>query len=340
MWKGLPLRPFVYEASPRAAPETFAEHRVDVGRSTVAIPEATSTGMLDFRDWQTWYRITGDLASATKTPVVVLHGGPGATHNYTLRMARLVEQGWPVIHYDQLGAGLSTHLPDKGPGFWTVDLFLDELDNLLGRLDIRDDYFLIGQSWGGMLGAEHAIQKPAGLRGLVIADSPASMELWVSEANRLRDDLPPEVQKILLRHEEAGTTGSDEYAKAERAFYDRHVCRVVPNPTEVTESFDNIAKAPTVYHTMNGPSEFHVIGTLRDWSVVDRVSSITAPTLLVSGAHDEATPATMQPFMDGIPDVRWEIFAESSHMPHVEEEDRFLSVVGEFLQSHEVKEAR
>jgi L-proline amide hydrolase len=91
---------------------------------------------------------------------------------------------------------------------------------------------------------------------------------------------------------------------------------------------------------MNGPSEFHVIGTLRDWSVVDRVSSITAPTLLVSGAHDEATPATMQPFMDGIPDVRWEIFAESSHMPHVEEEDRFLSVVGEFLQSHEVKEAR
>jgi L-proline amide hydrolase len=335
MWKGLPLRPFVYEASPRAAPKTIAEHRVDVGRSTVAIPEATSTGMLDFRDWQTWYRITGDLASATKTPVVVLHGGPGATHNYTLRMARLVERGWPVIHYDQLGAGLSTHLPDKGPDFWTVDLFLDELDNLLGRLDIRDDYFLIGQSWGGMLGAEHALHKPAGLRGLVIADSPASMELWVSEANRLRDDLPPEVQKILLQHEEAGTTGSDEYAEAEKAFYDRHVCRVVPNPTEVTESFDNIAKAPTVYHTMNGPSEFHVIGTLRDWSVVDRVSSITAPTLLVSGAHDEATPATMQPFMDGIPDVRWEIFAESSHMPHVEEEERFLSVVGAFLQSHE-----
>ena len=210
----------------------------------------------------------------------------------------------------------------------------------MSRLDIRDDYVLIGQSWGGMLGAEHAIRQPSGLRSLVIADSPASMELWVSEANRLRDDLPPEVQKVLLQHEESGTTDSDEYAEAEKAFYDRHVCRIVPNPAEVTESFDNIAKDPTVYHTMNGPSEFHVIGTLRDWSVVDRVSSITAPTLLVSGAHDEATPATMQPFMDGIPDVRWEIFAESSHMPHVEEEDRFLSVVGEFLQSHEVKEAR
>jgi L-proline amide hydrolase len=301
----------------------------------VAIPEASSTGLVDFRDWQTWYRVTGDLQTASKAPVVVLHGGPGATHNYTLRMARLVEQGWPVIHYDQLGAGQSTHLPDKGADFWTVDLFLDELDNLLSHLGIRGRYHLIGQSWGGMLGAEHAINQPTGLRSLVIADSPASMDLWVSEANRLRDDLPPEIQKVLLQHEEAETTDSPEYAEAEKAFYNRHVCRIVPNPPEVTESFDNIAKDPTVYHTMNGPSEFHVIGTLRDWSVVDRVANITAPTLLLSGAYDEATPATMQPFKDAIPDVRWEIFAESSHMPHVEEEERFLSVVGAFLQSHE-----
>lgn len=304
----------------------------------MAIPAADSEGLLSFRDWQTWYRITGDLEGASKTPVVVLHGGPGATHNYTLRMARLSEQGWPVIHYDQLGAGLSTHLPDKGADFWTVDLFLDELDNLLAGLGVADDYHLIGQSWGGMLGAEHAIRKPAGLRSLVIADSPASMDLWVAEANRLREGLPTEVQRVLLEHEEAGTTDSPEYTEAEKAFYDRHVCRIVPNPPEVAKSFDNIAEDPTVYHTMNGPSEFHVIGTLRDWSVVDRVQSIAAPTLLVSGAYDEATPATMQPFMDGIPDVRWEMFPQSSHMPHVEEEERFLTVVDGFLQTHEREE--
>jgi L-proline amide hydrolase len=216
-----------------------------------------------------------------------------------------------------------------------VDLFLEELDNLLTALGIQDSYHVIGQSWGGMLGAEHAIKQPAGLRSLVIADSPASMDLWVSEANRLREDLPPEVQKTLLEHEGAGTTDSPEYEEAEKVFYDRHVCRIVPNPPEVKQSFDNIAEDPTVYHTMNGPSEFHVVGTLRDWSVVDRVKQIVAPTLLVSGAHDEATEATMQPFMDGIADVRWEVFANSSHMPHVEEEDRFLSVVGAFLQDHD-----
>jgi L-proline amide hydrolase len=301
----------------------------------VTIPEASSQGTVDFRGWRTWYRVTGTLDGARKTPVVVLHGGPGASHDYTLRMAALQQRGRPVIHYDQLGAGRSTHLPDKGADFWTVELFLDELDNLLSQLGIRDSYHVIGQSWGGMLGAEHAVRRPAGLRSLVIADSPASMDLWVSEANRLRDGLPPEVQKTLLRHEEAGTTDSPEYAEAEKVFYARHVCRIVPNPPEVTASFDNIASDPTVYHTMNGPSEFHVVGTLRHWSIIDRVAGITAPTLLVSGAHDEATPATMQPFMDGIGDVRWEIFGDSSHMPHVEEEERFLAVVGDFLDSHD-----
>jgi L-proline amide hydrolase len=304
----------------------------DLG-GTVAIPDPARTGHVEFHDWRTWYRITGELGG--RPPVVVLHGGPGATHNYTLRMARLVEQGWPVIHYDQLGAGQSTHLPDKGADFWTVDLFLDELENLLAELGVQDDYHVIGQSWGGMLGAEHAIRQPAGLRTLVIADSPASMDLWVSEANRLRDDLPSDVQETLLKHERAGSTDDPEYREAEKVFYDRHVCRIVPNPPEVAQSFDNIDADPTVYHTMNGPSEFHVVGTLRDWSVIDRVKVISVPTLLVSGAYDEATPATMQPFQDGISDVRWEIFPDSSHMPHVEEEDRFLSVVGNFLQSHE-----
>jgi L-proline amide hydrolase len=84
---------------------------------------------------------------------------------------------------------------------------------------------------------------------------------------------------------------------------------------------------------MNGPNEFHVIGTLKDWTVIDRLHLIEVPTLLVSGRHDEATPATVQPFADRIPDVRWEIFEDSSHMPHIEEEERYLQVVGAFLDS-------
>ncbi len=264
---------------------------------------------------------------------MVLHGGPGAGHHYTLSIAGISEQGRPVIHYDQLGTGFSTHLPDKGADFWTVQLFLDELDNLLAALGIADGYHILGQSWGGMLAAEHAVRRPAGLRGLVIANSPASMGLWLEAAAELRAGLPEEVQHTLHAHEAAGTTDHPDYRAAEQVFNERHVCRLTPNPPEVQATWDNIAADPTVYHTMNGPNEFHVVGTLKDWSVIDRLHLIEVPTLLVSGRFDEATPETVRPFADHIPDVRWHMFEHSSHMPHVEEEELYLRIVGEFLDS-------
>ncbi|QUQ63023.1 proline iminopeptidase-family hydrolase [Kutzneria sp. CA-103260] len=288
-------------------------------------------GHAAFGDHQTWYRITGELGSGG-VPLVVLHGGPGCTHDYLLRLADLAGDR-AVVHYDQLGNGKSTHLPDASPDFWTVELFLAELDNLLRTLGIADRYALLGQSWGGMLAAEHAARRPAGLRGLVIANSPASMSLWLAAADRLRAELPPEVEKTLRAHEADGTTDSQAYKDAVQVFYERHLCRVVPMPAEVAFALAEIDRDPTVYHAMNGPSEFHVIGSIRDWSIIDRVDAVSAPTLLVSGRHDEATPETVQPYFDRIPDVRWEIFEESSHMPHVEEPARFTEVVGGFLRT-------
>ncbi|WP_433335393.1 proline iminopeptidase-family hydrolase [Spirillospora sp. CA-294931] len=294
-----------------------------------ALPPSAK-GTVPFGEHQTWYRVTGDLSSG-RPPVVALHGGPGATHDYLLNLCALTEAGWPVVHYDQLGNGGSTHLPERGADFWTVELFLDELDNLLRRLRIADGYVLLGHSWGGMLGAVHAARRPAGLRGLVIANSPASMPLWLQEMETLRADLPPDVQATLRRHEAAGTFETQEYFEAMRAFYDRHVCRVVPWPRDFMATFMEISNDPTVYLTMNGPTEFHVIGTLRDWSIQDRLAAIEVPVLLVSGRHDEATPATVRPFQDAIADVRWEIFEESSHLPHLEEPERFTQVVAGFL---------
>ena len=293
----------------------------------------TREGHASFRDYRTWYRITGNLEGA-KPPLAILHGGPGCTHDYVDSFKGLAKDARAVVHYDQLGNGRSTHLRDKGSDFWTPQLFLAELDNLLGHLGIAQRYHLLGQSWGGMLAAEHAVRRPKGLKALVIADSPASMELWLQAANELREKLPREVQATLIAHEKAGTTSSAEYAKAVRVFYDRHVCRV-PWPPEVARTFAAIEEDPTVYHTMNGPSEFHVVGNLKSWSIIDKLDRIQAPTLLISGRHDEATKATVQPYADHIPDVRWTIFENSSHMPHVEETEKCLQVVGDFLVQHE-----
>lgn len=287
-------------------------------------------GYAPYGPYQTWYRVTGDLKSG-KPPLIVAHGGPGCTHDYVDSFKDIAETGRAVVHYDQVGNGRSTHLPEKGGDFWTVPFFKAEIDNLVDHLGIRDGFCLLGQSWGGMLGAEYAVDQPAGLKALVIANSPAAMSTWISEANRLRADLPAEVQETLLRHEAAGTTDSAAYAEATEVFNQRHVCRVVPMPPEVQRTFDAIAEDPTVYHTMNGPNEFHVIGTMKDWSIVGRLSTINVPVLLVSGRHDEATVACVQPYADEIPDVRWRIFEESSHMPHVEERAACMAEVGAFL---------
>ena len=269
-------------------------------------------------------------------PLVVAHGGPGYPHDYLLRYADLAHRtDRAVIHYDQLGCGRSTHLPEAPDTYWTLDLFLRELAALLRHLGIAERYMLLGQSWGGVLGAEHALTRPPGLRALVLANTPASIALWVSEANRLREALPPEVQATLLRHEAAGTTRDPEYQAACAVFYARYVCLLDPPPPEVARSDAALAADMQVFEATNGPSEFHVIGTMRHWTIVDRLHAITTPTLLVSGRHDEATPATVQPFFDNIPDARWEIFENSSHSPHVEEPEPCLRVVGDFLRAHD-----
>jgi len=285
--------------------------------------------------WQhgnTWYRVVGDLKSG-KTPIMVLHGGPGAGHNYCEPIADLIAQtGRAAVLYDQIGCGNSTHLPNAPKEFWTPELFMEELILLTKHLGIADNYAIVGQSWGGMLGMQFAITQPAGLKAIVIADSPASMEVWVSEANKLRKQLPPEVEATLLKHEAAETTEAPEYVAAVDVFYARHLCRI-PQPPYVVASFEQLSADPTVYHTMNGPSEFHVIGSLKTWDIRKDLGKISIPTLLVSGQYDEATPAMVEEINKLIPGSKWELFPESSHMPHVEEPARFKRIVSEFLDS-------
>jgi len=289
----------------------------------------TVEGLAGFGDYRTWYRITGDLGGAA--PLIVAHGGPGCTHDYVDSFKALTRTGRAVIHYDQIGNGRSTRLPEKGAAFWTVGLFLDELRNLIDHLGIAQHYYLLGQSWGGMLGAEFAVTRPPGLKALVLADSPASMPLWIEETGRLRAALPADVQAVLTRHEQAQTTDHPDYVAATKVFNLRHVCRLDPAPEAVQRTHEAMEADSHVYNLMIGPNEFHITGTLADWTVIDRLHLVDVPTLLISGAHDEATPATVQPFADRIPDVRWHVFPQSSHMPHVEEFDDCMRIVGDFL---------
>ena len=287
-------------------------------------------GTVPFEDGETWYRVTGDPTTGA-TPLVVLHGGPGATHDYLLALTDLAGPR-AVVHYDQLGNGRSSHFPERGADFWTVELFVRELHNLVDALGIRERHHVLGQSWGGFLAQEYALTQPRGLQALVLADTAASFPDFVAEANRLRAELPAYVEATLRRHEEAGTTGDPEYVEACLVFYRRHVCRV-DWPPEVAASFEWIDRDPTVYHTMNGPSEFHCIGSLKTWDITARLHEISTPTFLVSGRHDEATPHIVEQIQTRVPGAQWRLFENSSHMPHVEEPDAFLATVEAFLKT-------
>jgi L-proline amide hydrolase len=289
-------------------------------------------GFISFRGYKTWYRVVGDREAPGKLPLLCLHGGPGAPHDYLEPLGAMAATGRRVIFYDQLGAGNSDH--PHNPSLWTVPLFVEELGVVRQALGLERVHIL-GQSWGGMLGMEYALTQPPGLVSLIVADSPASMPQWVAEANRLRTELPSDVQTTLLQHEAAGTTDDPAYQEAMLVFYRRHVCRLDPWPDCLNQTFEKLTQDPEVYFTMNGPSEFHVIGVIKDWDIVNRLGEIQVPTLVISGRYDEATPAIAETVYRGIPGSEWVVFEQSSHTPHLEETEHYLQVVASFLDRHE-----
>lgn len=282
-------------------------------------------------EYRVWYRIVGGGAAHENIPLLTLHGGPGIPHDYITDMEALASDNRRVIFYDQLGCGRSDQ-PDD-PSLWTIERSVAEIDTVRRALSLETIH-LWGQSFGGLFALEYALGQPQGLASLILASSTSSIPLWIAEANRLREELPPEVQATLLRHEQAGTTDDPEYLEATQAFYDRHVIRIKPIPENVQRAMDQVGQ---VYLTMNGPSEFYVIGTIKGWDRTNRLSEIRVPTLITSGHYDESTPTINEVLHNGIAGSEWVLFEQSSHMAHVEERERYLATVKAFIESVEAQ---
>jgi proline-specific peptidase len=297
------------------------------GKHVMPSAAPVSEGFVPFRGFRTWYRVVGDLdqPSPAKLPLLVLQGGPGESHDYLQPLEELADTGRPIVFYDQLGGGNSDQPHD--PSLWRVELFLRELATVRQELGLGHIH-LLGYSWGGMLAMEYALTQPAGLASLILASSPASIPQWLAEADRLRKELPQEVQETLRHHEEAGTTDEVAYEEAMQVYDKRHLCRLDPWPEPLMRTSAN----PEVYHTMWGPSEFDVTGTLKVWNIRDRLGEIQLPTLVTSGRYDAATPAIAETVHRSITGSEWVMFERSSHMAHLEEEHKYLRVVEDFMR--------
>jgi L-proline amide hydrolase len=287
---------------------------------------AATEGRVPFRGFSTWYRVLGEGEEPGKLPLLCLHGGPGFTHDYLEPLEEMARTGRRVIFYDQLGAGNSDRPSD--PDMWTVELFLDELGTVRNELALERVH-LFGSSWGGMLAMEYALTNPSGLASLVLASSPSSIPLWAEEAARLRSELPADVRRTLDEHEEAGTTDDAAYEHATMEFYKRHLCRTDPWPDGLNRSFAKFN--PEVYNTMQGPNEFVITGTLKDWEITDRLSQIDVPTLVTSGRYDECTPRLAEVVHRAIRGSKWVVFERSSHTAFIEERELYMQVLADFL---------
>lgn len=308
-------------------------------------PEHTKTGKIPFEykkngmKGETAYWVWGDLSSS-KTPLIVLHGGPGVPHNYLLPISLIYKDyGIPVVMYDQIGCGESTRFKDKkgDEEFWTPELFMEELNTVKSHLGIKK-FDLLGQSWGGMLAAQYAIeQQSKGLRKLILSDSPSDMGKWNKAQNDLRKQLPQEIQDTLERCEKEGKMETPEYEACVMEYYKLFMCRCEPWPKEAEDSFAALGEDNTVYNTMCGPSEFFIIGSLKTWSVTKGLHKLTENTvpggiLIINGYYDEAQDETTEEFFNlTSAKTKWVRYALSSHFPMLEETEKYVLDLGKFL---------
>lgn len=262
--------------------------------------------------------------------VLALHGGPGSPHDYLKPFEDLAAHGYHVVFYDQLGCGRSELARDVAE--YSVERDVDDLDAVRQGLNLGTVH-LVGSSYGGALAIAYALSHPEGIRTLVSASGLASVPLTVREMARLKGELPAPIPAVLAKHEAVGAYTDPEYLGAVMEFYRRHLCRLSPWPPEVQYTIDH-GLSPK-YLTMNGPNEFTITGTIRDWDVTARLGEIRAPTLVTAGRYDEVTPTVARAIHDGIRGSEFRLFEKSSHLAFWEERESYMRSLAGFLARHE-----
>lgn len=311
-----------------AAPGPF--HRMTA--SPAGAPEARE-GRIEVPGGRVWYRLVNP--GAPGVPLLALHGGPGAAHDYLAPIERLADER-PVAFYDQLGGGNSERPDDCS--LWTLERFVVELARVREALGLRRVH-LLGQSWGAMLAVEYMLAGgAAGVSSLVLSGPCLSASRWAADQGRNLAAMPAPVRDAVLACEASGDFSSPRYRDAVTAYYRRHLCRLDPWPECLTRTFEKMGTA--VYERMWGPSEFTVRGTLRGYERAGDLGKLALPALFTCGRHDEATPETVAFYRRSLPGAEFAVFEDASHSHHIEKPAEYLAAVRDFLRRAETPSSR
>ena len=288
-------------------------------------------GYLPFREGKTYYRAVGECREGKK-PLLLLHGGPGSTHNYFEVLDDIAEKdGRMVVMYDQIGCGNS--FIEGHPEYFTAEVWIDEMVQLRKALGL-DEVHILGQSWGGIMALWYALDyKPQGVSSYILSSTLPSAKLWESEQHRRISYMDRKYQDALAKALSSGNYDDPAYQEAVDLFMAQH-CDPLPGniPECVTRKK---VFGDESYMVGWGPNEFTPTGTLSGFEVTDRLHEIETPCLITTGQRDLCSPYLAKTMYDRLPHARWELFAYSGHMPFVEEHEKYVGVLTDWLNRHD-----
>ncbi len=307
--------------------ETYLDNigRADIlGGGARMIPITTPKG--EFRVW------TKRVGNNPTAKLLLLHGGPAATHEYFEACdSFLPAAGIEYYYYDQLGSAYSDQ-PDD-PDLWQVDRFVDEVEQVRTALGLdATNFFLLGHSWGGILAIEYALRHQQHLKGLVISNMMSSIPAYNEYARTVLMPTMDQEQLAQIKHlESIGETETPEYMELLNDHYEQHVLRMPAQdwPEPVVRSFGHVNRS--IYVPMQGPSELGASGLLADWDRTESLKDIRVPTLTIGGTYDTMDPAHIEQMARRFPNGRFLLCPKAGHMAMYDDQATYFRGLVEFI---------
>ena len=293
--------------------------------STASTPTAAASGeaMLPVRGGRIWYKVSG---SGSGTPMVLLHGGPGAG-SYYLKAFEDIGDDRRIIRYDQLGAGKSDRLTDTT--LMNIPRFVEELDSLRRALKI-EKWFVNGHSWGTVLAIEYYKAHPEHVAGIVFGGSVFDWHAYVREANARVRQLSESSQRAIAAWKKGGSPDAPAFKSANDEFYSKFVW-LRPVQADLDSTLSQFGGEQ--YNYMQGAFEYVVTGTLKDYDARADLPKIKVPVLSTTGEFDEVGPKTVEAHAKMIPGARFVLYKNASHITTWDARDAIVRDVREFLRS-------
>lgn len=298
-----------------------------------SMPEkVVKTGGIQMIQLDNGYHVWTKRVGHGPIKILTLHGGPGCTHEYF----ECLEDFFPpdqfqIIYYDQLGSHYSDQPDDAS--LWTVERFCEEVEQVRKALGLQN-FYLYGQSWGGLLAIEYTLKYQQHLKGVILSNITGSVKSYEIYLNELRLKLPQAVQDRLKFYEDKEDFLNPEYEKVMfEEVYSRHLCLLPIWPEPFLRTFRHLNQK--VYQTIQGPNEFVVIGNFKNWDRWNDLSNIRIPTLLICGRYDTMNPQDVEKMGQLIPRARVKICENGSHGAMYDDQENYFQAFHSFLEAVE-----